>query len=165
MMIWTCSLPGPNYQEISEDVHYDYCRDDLHLPPPLPPRQHQHKTQDTFSQTFPRRRKNLFHHLGVGIEPALSKNNQEIFVIQSKSSPGQQQIFKKDLEKFLGVPISRKYSNKKDLSSYLGVNRRELERIVKRNHSVKVRDLSCQDSECEGSLSTSTDSSSLWSSF
>ena len=48
-----------NYQEISEnsDEHYDYCTEGR-THPPLPPRKYN-------SQTFPRRRKNLFQHLGV----------------------------------------------------------------------------------------------------
>ena len=137
------------------------------IPPPLPPRKHQQQHQEQFCQTFPRRRKNLFHHLGVGVEPALSSNNQEIFVIQKKTLVNNNtQVFKKDLEKFLGVPVTKHCKNKKkDLSSFLGVHRAELERVVRR-HSYKTRD-NIHDSEYEGSMSTSTstDSSSLWSSF
>jgi len=160
---------GPNYQEIidNDEEHYDYCHeDDINIPPPLPPRQQFLKSSATlFCQTFPRRRKNLFHHLGVGIEPVLSKNNQEIFVIQKHNSGTQTQVtHRKDLEKFLGVPISKSCSTKKDLSSFLGINRTELERVVK-TPNIK-RDNYFESDFGDGSnMSTSTDSSSLWSSF
>ena len=151
---------GNNYQEILYEEHYDYCRDDVITPPPLPPRKH-HSQSSLICQTFPRRRKNLFHHLGadaVQTDSALNKNHQDIFVIQKTTSNTSNQVHRKDLEKFLGVPhftLGKNSSNKKDLSSFLGVNRKELDRVLK--GSIKV------DSECgEGSLST--DSSSVWSS-
>ena len=95
-------------------------------------------------------------------DPALTKNHQDIFVIQKSSPTGSSKAHRKDLERFLGVPVSSfslsKHSpdNKKDLSSFLGVNRRELARVLR---SGKM------DGEgSEGSAgSLDTDSSSLWS--
>ena len=87
-------------------------------------------------------------------------------MIQQKQSSGTQtQVTRrKDLEKFLGVPISKTCSTKKDLSSFLGINRTELERVVK--NSTFKRDNFIESDFGEGSnMSTSTDSSSLWSSF
>ena len=74
---------------------------------------------------------------------------------------------RKDLEKFLGVPLNRTNSNKKNLSSFLGVDPSELNKLV--NSSMKGKE-QIFGSECgEGSLSTetstSTECSSLWSSF
>ena len=96
-------------------------------------------------------------------DPALTKNHEDIFVIQ-KSSATSSQVHRKDLERFLGVPVPSfslsKHSpapdNRKDLSSFLGVNRRELARVLR---SGKM------DGEgSEGSAgSLDTDSSSLWS--
>ena len=150
---------GNNYQEILDDDHYDYCRDDVITPPPLPPRKH-HSQSPLICQTFPRRRKNLFHHLGVKPETdsALTKNHQDIFVIQKTSSNAARQLHRKDLEKFLGVAhltLSKSSSNKKDLSSFLGVNRSQLERVMRGS-----RKMSGESGEGSGS----TDSSSVWSS-
>ena len=162
------SGPGPAYHEIlgCEECDYDYCRDtDITIPPPLPPRT-QHRTTDTSCQTFPRRRKNLFHHLGVGIEPALihGKNAQDIFVIQQGE---EDKVKRKNLEKFLGVP-KKCSTKKKDLSSFLGVQRTEIDRAVAVKPGLRQQRDSLMSADCEfgdGSLSTSTDSSSLWSSF
>ena len=166
---------GPAYHEIlgSEEFaqydHYDYCRDtDSLIPPPLPPRIRQHrgdtKEASTSCQTFPRRRKNLFHHLGVGIEPAIinGDNTRDIFVIQRGD---EDKVKRKDLEKFLGVR-KKCSTKKKDLCSFLGVQRTEIERVVR--PQVRQKRDSMMSADCEygdGSLSTSTDSSSLWSSF
>lgn len=158
---------GPAYHEIlgcGECEHYDYSI----IPPPLPPRSHQHRSDTreapTSCQTFPRRRKNLFHHLGVGIEPAIinGENTRDIFVIQR----GQEdKVKRKDLEKFLGVR-KKCSTKKKDLCSFLGVQRTEIERVVR--PQVRGQRDSILSADCEygdGNLSTSTDSSSLWSSF
>ena len=129
---------GPAYHEIlgcgEHYEHYDYCRDtDSMIPPPLPPRIHQHRSDTreaaTSFQTFPRRRKNLFHHLGVGIEPAIinGDNNRGIFVIQRGR---EDKAIQKDLEKFLGVR-KKCSTKKKDLCSFLGVQRSEIERVVR----------------------------------
>ena len=164
---------GPAYHEIlgcgEHYEHYDYCCDtDSMIPPPLPPRIHQHRSDTreaaTSCQTFPRRRKNLFHHLGVGIEPAIinGDNNRDIFVIQR----GQEdKVKQKDLEKFLGVR-KKCSTKKKDLCSFLGVQRFEIERVVRLQ--VRGQRDSIMSADCEygdGNLSTSTDSSSLRSSF
>ena len=163
---------GPAYHEIlgcGEFEHYDYCRDtDTLIPPPLPPRIHQPRSDtkeaSTACQTFPRRRKNLFHHLGVGIEPAIinGDNTRDIFVIQR----GQEdKVKRKDLEKFLGVR-KKTSTKKKDLCSFLGVQRTEIEHVVR--PQVRQQRDSLMSADCEygdGTLSTSTDSSSLWSSF
>ena len=62
---------------------------------------------------FPRRRKNLFHHLGVGVEPVMGGGPppKDIVVIQSRSKAaaetlvqGRGSVKKKNLQKFLGVP-------------------------------------------------------------
>ena len=158
--IWdivTVVSSGDNYQEILYDEHYDYCQEDTITPPPLPPRKHLSKSA-LICQTFPRRRKNLFHHLGVETDPALTKNHQDIFVIQKSGPTASSKVHRKDLERFLGVPsfgLSKHLAvagqdNKKDLSSFLGVNRTELERVLK------------DGSEGSGG-SLDTDSSSLWS--
>ena len=165
---------GPAYHEIlgcGEFEHYDYCRDtDTIIPPPLPPRIHQPRSDtkeaSTACQTFPRRRKNLFHHLGVGIEPAIinGDNTRDIFVIQR----GQEdKVKRKDLEKFLGVR-KKSSTKKKDLCSFLGVQRTEIERVVRPQVRPQRDRDSLMSADCEygdGTLSTSTDSSSLWSSF
>ena len=143
-----------DYQEISEnsDEHYDYCTEDIN-PPPLPPRKYN-------CQTFPRRRKNLFQHLGLDTTlPSSEKKtiNQNII----PDIPGFQ-VYKKDLEKYLGInyqtlgmdhqaldtnhkllcedplkwtqtEISNVYSNnsQKDLPSFLGIDNKTLERMKK----------------------------------
>ena len=62
---------------------------------------------------FPRRRKNLFHHLGVGVEPMMGGGPppKDIVVIQSRTKAaaetlvqGRGSVKKKNLQKFLGVP-------------------------------------------------------------
>ena len=151
--IVTVVSSGDNYQEILYDEHYDYCREDTITPPPLPPRKHLSKSA-LICQTFPRRRKNLFHHLGVETDPALTKNHQEIFVIQKSCQTASSKLHRKDLERFLGVPSQ---DNKKDLSSFLGVNRSELERVLKAGRAADTA-----LSEGSGG-SLDTDSSSLWS--
>ena len=105
----------------------------------------------------------------------LTKTSQDIFVIESKT---EKQVCRKDLEKFLGVPVTKNCSNnKKDLSSFLGINRNELDRVVstcsrdKIDSSVGTREHYFVSESEFGDMSTSTsgssstDSSSLWSSF
>ena len=105
----------------------------------------------------------------------LTKTSQDIFVIESKA---EKQVRRKDLEKFLGVPVTKNCSNKKDLSSFLGINRTELDRVVStcsrdkidssvgtREHYLFVSESECGDMSTSTSGSSSTDSSSLWSSF
>ena len=100
-------------------------------------------------------------------DPALTKNHQDIFVIQKSSPTGSSKAHRKDLERFLGVPVATfslgKHSpnNKKDLSSFLGVNRRELARVLKGGKLVLDREGSEGSQGSGGSLDT--DSSSLWS--
>ena len=62
---------------------------------------------------FPRRRKNLFHHLGVGVEPVLGSGPppKDILVIQGRTKAAVETLVegrgsgnKKNLQKFLGVP-------------------------------------------------------------
>ena len=62
---------------------------------------------------FPRRRKNLFHHLGVGVEPVLGSGPppKDILVIQGRTKAAAETLVegrgsgnKKNLQKFLGVP-------------------------------------------------------------
>ena len=102
---------------------------------------------------FPRRRKNLFHHLGI--DNSRVEQKQDLLIIKKMVSSTGSQVYKKDLEKFLGI---RK--NKKDLSGYLGIKQKELEMIKQINQREKSRREISLDSE--GSFST--DSSSLWSS-
>ena len=87
-------------------------------------------------------------------DPALTKNHQEIFVIQKSCQTASSKLHRKDLERFLGVPSQ---DNKKDLSSFLGVNRTELERVLKAGRAADTA-----LSEGSGG-SLDTDSSSLWS--
>ena len=113
-----------------------------------------------------------FHHLGVETDSALTKNHRDIFVIQKTSSCAASQVHKKDLEKFLGVPpftLSKHSSNRKNLSSFLGVHRKELDRVLKGSSLNIYRNISNiqnvqVDSECGEGSSVSTDSSSVWSS-
>ena len=91
---------------------------------------------------FPRRRKNLFHHLGVGVEPVLGSGPppKDILVIQGRTKAAAETLVerrgsgnKKNLQKFLGVPAvpaARSCSTRKDLCSFLGVERGQLERAV-----------------------------------
>ena len=62
-------------------------------------------------------------------DPALTKNHQDIFVIQKNGQTASSKVHRKDLERFLGVPsfALSGQDKKKDLSSFLGVNRTELE--------------------------------------
>ena len=164
--IVTVVSSGDNYQEILYDEHYDYCQEDTITPPPLPPRKHLSKSA-LICQTFPRRRKNLFHHLGVETDPALTKNHQDILVIEKSSPTASSRVHRKDLERFLGLPVPSftlaKHSpdNKKDLSSFLGVNRRELARVLKGGKLAADTEGSEGSQGSGGSLDT--DSSSLWS--
>ena len=97
-------------------------------------------------------------------DPALTKNHEDIFVIQKSSTTASSQVHRKDLERFLGLPVPSfslsKHcgapDNKKDLSSFLGVNRRELARVLRSGK------LDSEGSEGSGG-SLDTDSSSLWS--
>ena len=96
----------------------------------------------TCSNMFPRRRKNLFHHLGVGVEPVLGSGPppKDILVIQGRTKAAVETLVegrgsgnKKNLQKFLGVPAvpaARSCSTRKDLCSFLGVERGQLERAV-----------------------------------
>ena len=85
-------------------------------------------------------------------------------MIQKSSPTGSSKAHRKDLERFLGVPVASfslgKHSpdNKKDLSSFLGVNRRELARVLAGGKAGDTL-----GSEGSGG-SLDTDSSSLWSS-
>ena len=97
-------------------------------------------------------------------EPALTKNHQDIFVIQKTCPTASSQGQRKDLERFLGVPVSslslakQSPDKRKDLSSFLGVNRRELARVLAGGKAGDTL-----GSEGSGG-SLDTDSSSLWSS-
>ena len=96
----------------------------------------------TCENMFPRRRKNLFHHLGVGVEPVLGSGPppKDILVIQGRTKAAAETLVegrgsgnKKNLQKFLGVPAvpaARSCSTRKDLCSFLGVERGQLERAV-----------------------------------
>ena len=92
-------------------------------------------------------------------DPALTKNHQDIFVIQKNGQTASSKVHRKDLERFLGVPsfALSGQDKKKDLSSFLGVNRTELERVLKGR---KALDTTLSEGS-GGSLDT--DSSSLWS--
>ena len=89
------------YQKISEnsDEHYDYCTEDIN-PPPLPPRTY---SEDTNCQTFPRRRKNLFNHLGL--DNTLPPREKNIVVRNMSAVQPYYQEKKKDLVKYLGMDI------------------------------------------------------------
>ena len=82
----------------------------------------------------------------------------------SATDSSSSRVHRKNLERFLGVPVSSfslsKHSpdNKKDLSSFLGVNRRELARVLKGGKMAA----DTEGSEGSGG-SLDTDSSSLWS--
>ena len=58
-------------------------------------------------------------------------------MIQKSSATGSSRVHRKDLERFLGVPVpsfslsKNSPDNKKDLSSFLGVNRRELAGVLR----------------------------------
>ena len=149
-----------NYQEIAEnsDDHYDDCVDtDNMTPPPLPPRQH----SEQHCQTFPRRRKNLFHHLGVDTTlPSGGKKKKKLLPVAQQSFT----FNRKDLVAFLGIePVgqtelpesgylsSRQFRKdigleesgylssrqfRKNLCKYLGIDNEALGRIEKRNKTV-----------------------------
>ena len=126
-----------NYQEISEnsDEHYDYCTRAI-TPPPLPPRI---SSGDKLNcQTFPRRRKNLFQHLGL--DNTLPPSEKNIVIHKIESDISSTKVYKKDLEKYLGIhhyslEMPEDYLNysKKDISNFLGIDNKTLERIKKKN--------------------------------
>ena len=144
-----------NYQEITEnsDEHYDTCTEGR-SPPPLPPRKY-------ISQTFPRRRKNLFQHLGL--DSTLPHSEKKTIIQNIIPNIPRFQVYKKNLEKYHGIndqtlghrllgvdptkwtqtEVPYVFSNysKKDLSSFLGIDNKTLERM---KHIKKIQPLETQ---------------------
>ena len=183
-----------NYQEIAvnNDDHYDDCGDDDNLtPPPLPPRQY----SEQHCQTFPRRRKNLFHHLGVDttlpsggkkkkklmpvINQSYTFNRKDLVAFLGIESVGQIELpesgylssrhFKKDIELAKSEYLSSRQF-RKDLSKYLGIDNQVLGRIEKRNKTL-AQELqlggknSLADSEGNSSIDSSSSSFSSSASY
>ena len=124
--------------------------------------------------TFPRRRKNLFHHLGLDTTlPSSARNNVIQTIISDISQVSQ--VYKKDLDKYLGIDhlylvnskemkISETCPNnfKKDLSNYLGLDNKTLDRVKKTNQLNSVQRRSKEtnpDSEGYSSIDSSSSSS------
>ena len=75
------------------DELYGYCTEDIN-PPPLLPRKYK-------CQTFPRRRTNLFQHLGLNT--TLPSSEKNIVIHNVMPDILSYQVYKKDLEKYLGL--------------------------------------------------------------
>ena len=131
-------VPGKdteNYQEISNHSSYglyDYCTESIY-PPPLPPRRG--GVQESNCLTFPRRRKNLFYHLGL--DNTLPHRDKNAIIKNMGSDISQMsQHYKKDLQKYLGMEqlnIQDLTSSKNEATSLWRVTQETMERYDRKS--------------------------------